>query len=149
MTFKLEDILSMWKKDAVIDTVCLDEATKENSKNHAKYLEIHAIVKLRLKQKEMAQKVLLRDKWLHFSGKLDKSKIDEYGWPYDPFSGLKVLKGDFHYFFESDEDLQKSEKEIEYLKSLEETLKEILENIKWRHSAIKNIIEVRKFESGY
>lgn len=145
---KLDDILEMWKKDSKIDPSLLDEASVKNSKNHAKYIELHSIIKLRLKKKEMDQKILLRDKWLHYSGKLSKEKIDEYGWPYDPFSGLKVLKSDFHYFFEADEDLQRSEEQITYLKTVEETLKEIVDNIKWKHSAIKNMIEFAKFSSG-
>ena len=110
----LDKILEMWKKDSVIDNGALDEFSKENSKNHAKYVELHSTIKLQLKRKEHQQKILLRDKWLHFSGKLSKEKIDQYGWPYDPFDGLKVLKSDFHYFFESDEDLQKSEEQITY-----------------------------------
>ena len=144
----LDEILAMWKKDSQIDTVCLDEASKENSKNHAKYLELHSVIKLQLKKREMSQKILLRDKWLHFSGKLSKEKIEEYGWPYDPFNGLKVLKSDFHYFFESDEDLQKSEERIIYFKTLEETLREIVDNIKWKHQSIKNVLEFQKFTSG-
>lgn len=144
----LDKILEMWKKDSVIDNGALDESSKENSKNHAKYVELHSTIKLQLKRKEHQQKILLRDKWLHFSGKLSKEKIDQYGWPYDPFDGLKVLKSDFHYFFESDEDLQKSEEQITYLKTVEETLKEIVDNIKWKHSTIKNMIEFAKFTSG-
>ena len=144
----LDEILAMWKKDSQIDTVCLDEASKENSKNHAKYLELHSVIKLQLKKREMSQKILLRDKGLHFSGKLSKEKIEEYGWPYDPFNGLKVLKSDFHYFFESDEDLQKSEERIVYFKTLEETLREIVDNIKWKHQSIKNVLEFQKFTSG-
>lgn len=138
----------MWKKDSKIDSVALDESSKENSKQHAKYIELLSIVKLQLKKKEMEQKVLLRDKWLHFNGKLEKEKIDEYGWPYDPFNGLKVLKSDMQYYFESDPDLQKSEERITYLKTVKETLEEIVDVIKWKHQTIKNMIEWQKFTSG-
>tara|TARA_R110000772_G_scaffold194614_2_gene305383 strand:+ start:11427 stop:11873 length:447 start_codon:yes stop_codon:yes gene_type:complete len=146
---KLDDILEMWKKDSNIDTSLLDEATTQNSKNHAKYIELHSIIKLQLKKREMSQKILLRDKWLHFSGKLSKEKIDDYGWKYDPFDGMKIIKSDFHYFFESDTDLQKSEEQITYFKTLEEALREIVDTVKWRHQHIKNIIEFQKFTSGF
>lgn len=145
---KLDEILEMWKKDSVIDNVSLDESSNHFSKIHAKYLEMLSVVKLQLKKKEMDQKILLRDKWLHFNGKLDKSVIDDYGWSYDPFNGLKILKSDLHYFFESDSDLQKSEERIEYLKTLKDTLQEIVDNIKWKHQAIRNCIEWQKFTSG-
>ena len=146
---QLNDIIAMWKRDSKIDTAALDDTSKENSKLHAKYIELHGVIKLQLKRKEHQQKILLRDKWLHFSGKLPRAKIEEYEWNYDPFDGLKVLKSDFHYFFESDEDLQKSEKQITYLKTVEETLKEIVDTIKWRHQTIKNILEFQKFTSGF
>tara|TARA_R110002110_G_scaffold334688_2_gene545586 strand:- start:346 stop:792 length:447 start_codon:yes stop_codon:yes gene_type:complete len=146
---QLNDIIAMWKRDSKIDTAALDDTSKENSKLHAKYIELHSVIKLQLNKKELQQKVLLRDKWLHFSGKLSREKIDEYGWSYDPFDGLKVLKSDFRYFFDSDPELQKSEEQIVYLKTVEETLREIIDTIKWKHQTIKNILEFQKFTSGF
>ena len=49
----LNDILMMWKKDAVIDDVCLDDETLKSSKLHAKYLELSSMAKLMRKKKEM------------------------------------------------------------------------------------------------
>jgi hypothetical protein len=37
---------------------------------------------------------------------------------------------------------------IDYLKTMIDTLEEIISNIRWRHSTIKNMIDWRKFESG-
>ena len=144
----LDDVLESWKKDAIIDELNLDETSKQTARLHAKYLELLSVTRLRLKQKEMEQKVLLRDKWLHFNGKLDKETIDKYGWPYDPFNGLKIMKSDMEYYFNSDPELQKQESQIAYLKTLVETLQEIMENLKWKHQTIKNILEWRKFTSG-
>lgn len=144
----IEDIHEMWKKDSVIDDLNLDEASKQTARLHAKYLELLSTAKLRLKKFELDQKTLLRDKWLHFNGKLDKETIDKYGWPYDPFNGLKIMKSDMDYYFNSDPELQKSEAQIIYLKTLVETLQEILDSVKWRHQTIKNMIEWKKFTSG-
>jgi len=145
---KLDDILEMWKKDSAINSAALDDASIEYSKHHAKYIELLSLTKLQLKKKEMEQKILLRDKWLHFNGKLDKETIDRYGWPYDPFNGLKVLKSDMQYFFDSDEQLQKSEELIVYLSTIKETLESIIDTIKWKHQVIRNCIEFQKFTSG-
>ena len=49
----LDEILIMWKKDVVIDDVCLDEETLKSSKLHAKYLELYSMAKLQLKKREM------------------------------------------------------------------------------------------------
>ena len=43
---------------------------------------------------------------------------------------------------------QEAQAKIELLKVQVETLKEIMESIKWRHQTIKNMIEWRKFTSG-
>lgn len=144
----IEDILEMWKKDSHIDDMRLDESSRETAKLHAKYLELLTQSKLQLKRTDMELKVLLRDKWLHYNGKLEKEKIDEYGWSYDPLNGLKVLKGDMDYFYNSDQDLQKLNAKLEYIQTVIETLEEIMGNIRWRHSTIKNMIEWRRFTSG-
>ena len=144
----IETILENWKKDSEIDEVNLDEASRQTAKLHGKYLEMFTTSKLLLKRSELQQKTLLKDKWLYFSGKMDKSEMDLRGWPYDPFNGLKVMKSDMEYFFNSDPELQKSEEKIIYLKSLVETLEEIINNIRWRHSTIKNMIDWRRFTSG-
>ena len=144
----LENVLEMWKKDSNIDEMQLDESSKDSAKLHAKYLEFVTHNRLDLKKREMEFKVLLKDKWLHYNGKMSKEDIDDRGWDYDPLNGLKVLKGDMDYYYDSDPDIQKAQARIECLKTTADTLKEILDNVKWRHQTIKNMIEWRKFTSG-
>ena len=145
---QLDEILEMCKKDSQIDDMRLDESSRETAKVHAKYLEILTQYKLQNKRLDMELKILLKDKWLHYNGKLDKEKIDQYGWNYDPLNGLKVLKGDMEYFYNSDPDLQKLNAKIEYIQTVIETLEEIMSNLRWRHSTIKNMIDWRRFTSG-
>jgi len=145
---KLEDILEMWKKDSIINKTKIDDDAIETSKLHAKYLELLMQMKLLLKRKEMNQKHLLKDKWLYYTGKMTKAEMDEKGWVYDPFNGLKVMKSDIQYYYETDVDLQKSEAAIDYTKALVDTLSQILEHIKWRHQQLKVILDWNKFTSG-
>jgi hypothetical protein len=145
---KLEDVIEMWKKDSVIDDMSLDSASLDSPKLHSKYLELLSIMKLQLKKKELNFKVLLKDKWLWYNGKMSKDEIDAKGWSYDPMNGLKVLKGDMGYFYDSDKEIQAAQGQIEYFKSVIDTLSEILENIKWRHTHISNAIKWRQFTSG-
>lgn len=144
----LDDVLSQWKKDSVIDEMNLDESSRQSAKLHAKYLEMYSVTKLQLKRKEAGLHTLLKDKWMWYNGKMTKEEMDDRGWDYDPLNGLKVLKGDMDHFYNSDKDIQQVNQQIEYLKTLVETLGEIMENIKWRHQNIKNIIEWNKFTSG-
>lgn len=144
----LQTILDMWKKDSIIDEMALDESSRDSAKLHGKYLEIYSVNKLRLKKQEAEFRVLLKDKWLHYNGKMSQEEIDKKGWDYDPLGGLTVLKGDMDYYYDSDPIIQKAKAAIDYTEEICSVLKEILENVKWRHQNIKNMIEWRKFTSG-
>jgi len=145
----IEEVLKMWKTDAQIDEMSLDEESRNSAVLHGKYLEMITVSKLQLRRREQEFKVLLKNKWLYYNGKLSQQQIDEFGWEYDPFNGLaKPLKGDMDYYYDSDQDIQAMQAKIHYLEELVATLKEIMDNIKWRHQNIKNMIEWRKFTSG-
>lgn len=145
----LEQILEMWKKDAVIDDVCLDEETIKSSKLHAKYLELFSMAKLQLKRKEMEHNSMKKDKWLYYNGKMSQQNMDKRNWKYDPFDGMsKPLKSDMDMFYSTDEDLVRIKARVDYQKAIIETLEEIMGNIRWRGTAIKNILDFKKFTSG-
>jgi hypothetical protein len=145
----LEEILEMWKKDSVIDEFKLDDTTIKNASLHSKYLSLITVAKIKKKQKKMNYNILLKDKWLYYNGKLSQAQIDVFGWEYDPFNGLhKPLKGEMNYYYDSDLDIQKYQAELEYHTVLVDTLKEILDTIRWRHQSIANIIKWRSFEAG-
>lgn len=143
----LDSIHKMWKEDAQIGSK-LDQASEATPTLHAKYLEILSQLKLQKRRAENAQKVLLKQKWLYYNGKMDQEQIAELGWEFDPFNGLKVLKGEMEYYYEADVDIQKSEDKIQYLKTCIDTVSEIIENVKWRHQTIGNMIKWRQFEAG-
>ena len=144
----LQQILEMWKKDSVIDEMALDESSRDSAKLHGKYLEILSVNKMKLKKAELEFKVLLRDKWKHYNGKLSQEEMDSKSWNYDPLDGLTVLKGDMDKFYDADPIIQEHQSKMIYLQEVCDTLKEILDNVKWRHQTIKNMIEWRKFTSG-
>ena len=52
------------------------------------------------------------------------------------------------YYYDSDPEIQKSEDKIEYYKIMVNTLSEIIDNLKWRHQTINNMIKWKVFESG-
>lgn len=144
----LEEVLAAWEKDCQIPRNDLAETSRTTPKHHAKYLEVLANAKLRLKKTEMDQKILLKNKWLYYNGKMDKEEIEARGWDYDPLNGLKILKGDMNYYYDSDIEIQESEMKIEYLKTLINTTTDIVDALKWRHQTIGNIIKWKVFESG-
>jgi hypothetical protein len=115
---------------------------------HAKYLQYLSLTKLNLKRAENSQYTLLKDKWMYYNGKMDEETLRSKGWNPDPFDGLKIIKGDMDYYYNSDPEIQKSEEKITYLKTIISTLEEIIQTLRWRHATIKNILDFRKFESG-
>ena len=143
----LEDILKDWEDDCQIGHR-LDKASHDTPQLHGKYLNYLTQAKLILKRAEASQARLLKNKFLWYNGKLPQEDIDNLGWSHDPFDGLKMMKTDLSYYYESDKELQASEAKIVYYRTMIETLKEMVDALKWRHQTIKNIIEVRKFEAG-
>ena len=79
---------------------------------------------------------------------MDHETLQELGWDPDPFNGLKILKGEMDYYYDSDPEIQKSEEKIQYYKTVIDTLTDIINNINWRHQTISNIIKWKQFESG-
>ena len=144
---ELNLIHSMWKQDCIIGSK-LDEASQQTPVLHSKYLHLLSEAKMMLKKAEFEQKNLLRDKWLYYNGKMDRDQLDKKGWVADPFDGLKILKGDMDYYYDSDPEIQLSEEKIQYWKTVIETLIDIIDNLKWRHQTIGNIIKWRQFEAG-
>ena len=145
---QLTQILDMWKKDSIIDEMRLDESSRDCAKLHSKYLDLYSVAKLKLKHLDLEYKIILRDKFLHYGGKLSQEELDQKKWDYDPLNGLTVLKGDMDKLYDADEVIQTHQKKMAYQQEVVDTLKEILDNVKWRHQTIKNMIEWRKFTSG-
>jgi hypothetical protein len=144
----LEQVLEEWATDSELPRNNLDEASRTTPKLHAKYLTLLSQTKLRLKKAEMDQKSLLRLKWEWYNGKMSEERIKELGWAFDPLNGLKIMKGEMDYYYDSDKEIQESELKIQYLNTLIDTLKEIVQNLNWRHQTIGNMIKWKQFEAG-
>jgi hypothetical protein len=146
---QLDELLQLWEKDSKIDEVNLDESSVKSAALHSKYLELYSLAKLQLKKRELSMANLRKDKWLYYNAKMTKEEMDERGWSYDPFHGMsKPLKSDMDMFYSTDPDIIKLQGQIEYQITIVEALKDIMDNIKWRHTTIKNIIDWKRFTSG-
>lgn len=144
----LDKILEEWATDSQLPRSNLDEASRQTPTLHAKYLSLLSQTKLKLKKAEMDQKSLLRLKWEWYNGKMSEEQIKQLGWDYDPLNGLKVMKGEMDYYYDSDKEIQESELKIQYLKTTIDTLNEIVDTLRWRHQTISNMIKWKVFEAG-
>ena len=52
------------------------------------------------------------------------------------------------HYYDSDPEIQRSEEKIAYLKTVIDTLNEIVNNLNWRHQTIGNMIRWKQFEAG-
>ena len=109
---------------------------------------IRKYFQLNIQNSDLDYKTLLKDKWLYYNGKLSQGEMDMKGWEYDPLNGLTVLKGDMDKYYDADPIIQEHQIKIHYTQEMVDALKEIMDNIKWRHQSIKNAIEWHKFVSG-
>ena len=137
-----------WEDDCKIPQHQLDEVSRQTPSLHAKYLQVLSLTKLKLKRIENSQQNLLKDKWLYYNGKMDQDSILSKGWQPDPFNGLKILKGDMDYYYNSDPEIQEADEKVQYYKIMIQTLTEIVDSLKWRHQTIGNIIRWKQFEAG-
>tara|TARA_B100000575_G_scaffold11642_1_gene8503 strand:+ start:1140 stop:1583 length:444 start_codon:yes stop_codon:yes gene_type:complete len=144
----LEEILNQWAVDSLIEKNDLDEVSRKTPSLHAKYLALLANAKLKLRREEMSQKKLLKKKWEWYNGKMSEEDIEKLGWDHDPLNGLKIMKGDMDYYYDSDPEIQESELKIQYLKTTIDTISEIVNNLNWRHQTIGNMIKWKVFEAG-
>jgi hypothetical protein len=145
----LDEILKMWAEDVKIDDLNLDEETSKSSKLHSKYLELFSLSKLQLKRNEIEMDKMRRDKWMYYNGRMTKEQMDDRDWKYDPFDGMsKPIKSDMDMFYKTDEDIIRINGKIEYQKTIIDTLEEIMNNLRWRHTHIKNILDFKKFTAG-
>jgi hypothetical protein len=145
----LETVHKMWEEDSQIKENDLDITSIESSKLYAKYLKLFNIGRLTLKKRELELSELKQDKWRYFAGKMTKAEMDDKDWDYDPFKGsTKPMKSELNHYIESDKDIQHVQLKIEYSKIVANALEEILNNLRWRHTVIRNIIDWKKFTSG-
>jgi hypothetical protein len=145
----IEQLLTMWKEDCVIDDNKLDQESIRCAILHGKYIEIYTVARLQLKKIEFEKSKLDLDLYLYYSGKLTKDQMDKLKLPYDPFNGLsKPMKSELPRWIDADEHMFKMKLKLETAKVFFDNVKEILDNIKWRHQTIKNILAHKQFVAG-
>jgi len=88
--------------DTLIDANHLDDESSRVPQIHNKYLCILMDEKIILESLDSKLKILRRDKWLYYSGKLSEAELKRKGW--EPFE-LNILKQDIDRFIDSDLDI--------------------------------------------
>jgi len=141
----IEDLRTMVKSDLVINENDLHTESLNTPQLHNKYLIFHENSKLELEKHEFQEKILKRNKWLYYTGKLGDDDMKRLNW--EPFD-YTILKTDIPMFLDSDEDMQKIRAKISLQKSLVDYLEEVVKIVSSRQWNIKSAIEWIKFTQG-
>jgi hypothetical protein len=141
----IDQIKAFAEIDTVIDVNHLDDEASKIPQIHNKYLCILMDEKLVLESLDSKYKILKRDKWLYYSGKLSAEELKQKGW--EPFD-LNILKQDIDRFIDSDIDIINLGNKIflqkEKINYVESVIK-IISNKIWN---IRSSIEWIKFSQG-
>lgn len=145
MQIKLTDLKNMVEKDMIINPTDLDRESLNIPQLHNKYLMILIDEKLIFKKYESDLKVLNKNKWLYYSGKISEEQLKQLGW--EPFE-LALIRQDLDKFIDSDPDIielnNKVELQKEKINYLENVIK-IISNKAWN---IRSAIDWIKFTQG-
>lgn len=141
----IDTIKKMLSIDLVINDTELDSASLRIPQLHNKYLNFFHDERLNLQSLKMKRRILLKDKWEYYNGKMDQETLQKKGW--EPFN-LKILKQDVDKYIESDAEVIAIDSKIflqqEKVDFLEQSLKAI-NNLQWH---IRDAIAWRKFING-
>lgn len=98
----IDQIKAQAELDTIINPSNLDEESIKIPQIHNKYLCMLLDEKITLEALESKLKLLRRDKWLYYSGKMSQEELKQKGW--QPFD-LNILKQEVDRFIDSDIDV--------------------------------------------
>lgn len=131
--------------DVSIDSNHLEDESIRIPQLHNKYLCILMDEKIILEKQESKLKILKRDKWLYYSGKMTEEELKKRNW--EVFD-LVILKQDLDRFIESDNEIIAlsnavfaQKEKVNYI----ESVVKIMSNKIWN---IRSTIEWIKFTQG-
>lgn len=142
---KLDDIINEWDIDCQIDFGNLiTEATKV-AELHNKYYKIFLIESKTLREVQEKYNKIQYEKWLYYSGKMDKADLEARGWqPCD----IMFLKGDVQRVMDADDDLIKMKLAVGIQSDKVKYLNDIIGVINKRTFSIGHAIDLKKMELG-
>ena len=141
----LDQYLDTWKSDAVLDLSALDESARNVPLLHAKWWRYYTTERLRFKKLDSDYKVIYRQKWEYFLGKMDDAERETLGWP--PLA-LKILSQNVGIYIEGDAGIQDVLKKKVYLEEILRFIEDVLKQIHQRNYHIKNCIDFLRFKHG-
>ena len=141
----LQEIQTLWSKDAEVDRTALGEEASKIPQLHSKYFKIFSTERLKLRQMELVSKQLYTDLWEYYQGNFDYEMCEEKGWK--PFQ-LKILKSDITFYIDRNQDWVDSQLKLAMQKEKVDFLESIIKSLNGRGFNINAAINWEKFKVG-
>ena len=143
--FTMEMIHGLWDVDSKIDDLELDLESLKIPQLHSKYMKIMTDENRILNRMMFTHKMLEKDKYEYYSGKMCQEDLDERKW--QPLT-LKILKGDVSKYVDGDMDVVQNLVMIGDQREKVGLLNSIIGNINNRSFQITNAIKWKQFTNG-
>ena len=141
----LDELKKMVSEDIIIDDTELDLESLKTPQLHNKYLVLFTDEKLILTKLNSELKILERNKWLYYTGKMSQEQLEEHDW--EPFD-LNILKTDIDRFMQADNDIITLSNKVALQKEKVNYLENIIKIINNRQWSIRSTIDWLKFTNG-
>lgn len=141
----IDTIKQMVEMELKIDGTELGDESLRIPMLHGKFLNIFHDESLVLRKLEADYRVLRKQKWEWYNGKLSQEELTALGW--EPYA-TRILRQDMDIVMDADPDLIRAGQKVEMQRAKVDYLDSIIKQINNRNWVIRNAIEWRKFMSG-
>ena len=143
--FTIEAIHNLWSVDSKIDDVELDLESLKIPQLHSKYMRILSDENRVLSRMMLSHKMLEKDKFEYYSGKMCEEDLEERNWK---ALDLKILKGDVPKYIDGDMDIINNLVMISDQREKCSLLNSIIGSVNNRSFTITNAIKWKQFTNG-
>jgi hypothetical protein len=146
MNITIEDVLSEWKEDSIIDESKLSSEIIKVPMLHSKYLGYYIFFKQKFAQAESKKNKFGFHKRKYFRGEMDQTDLKKFGW--SQWNGLKPSATELNQLLEFDSDMNDLQRVVSELKTYVSGCEYILGQLKSREYSLKSLVEYQRFLSG-
>ena len=140
----IEDMISQWEKDCIIDQTEPGKELLRIPLLHSKYNKYLTLHNLSAKRIGIKINELRKLKWLYYSGKMDKEQLAELQW--EPFQF--ILKSDINLYIDGDTDLSTRVIRKQYHEEAANFCVNIIKELNSRTYQLRTFCEWERFIQG-
>lgn len=133
------------EKDLKIDNTDLANESIRTPQLHNKYLTLLLRLKNRRDKLENDLKILRKNKWLYYTGKMSEEELKRLNW--EPFE-LNVLRTDVDRIMDADSDILEIESKYREISRIVDYIEDVVKVISNRQWSIRASIDWQKFTNG-